>query len=141
MKKTVVVEILLLLAFCVLLACAINYLRTACETLKTIEWIKTDPIFSDPEREDLVYTYNLHLATTLSYGIPALIAALSTLAAMVIIAIKDFPVFKPLVDKFNAKRAAHNEQRAAVKAEQAEEAKQARIEQLQAELDELKKDE
>jgi len=55
--------------------------------------------------------------------------------------IKDFPVFKPLVDKFTAKRAAHKEQREAIKAEQAEAAKQARIEQLQAELDELKKDE
>lgn len=74
-------------------------------------------------------------------GILALLASLSTLVAMIIIAIKDFPFFKPLVDKFNAKRAARKEQRAAVKAEQAEAAKQARIEQLQAELDELKKDE
>jgi len=37
--------------------------------------------------------------------------------------------------------AARKEQRKAIKAEQAEAAKQARIEQLQAEIDELKKDE
>ena len=78
---------------------------------------------------------------SLSYAIPSLLAALCTLAAIIIIAIKDFPVFKPFVDKFTAKRAAYKEQRAAIKVEQAEVAKQARIEQLQAELDELKKDE
>ena len=123
MKKTIIVEILLFFACCMLIAFACwefvalhNYLVLFNETSGI--------------------TQQLMLR-----GILALLASLSTLVAMVLIAIKDFPVFKPLVDKFNAKRAAYKEQREAIKAEQAEVAKQARIEQLQAELDELKKDE
>ena len=123
MKKTIIVEILLLFASCMLIAFACwefialhNYLVFFDETSGITQQLMTR-------------------------GILALLASLATLAAIIIIAIKDFPVFKPLVDKFNAKRAAYKEQREAVKAEQAEAAKQARIEQLQAELDELKKDE
>lgn len=62
------------------------------------------------------------------------------IAVMFLIALKDFPVFKPIHDKFVAKSNARKAVRTQAKADKAEAAKQARIEQLQAELEELKKD-
>ena len=47
---------------------------------------------------------------------------------MILLAIKDFPVFAPLVNKVNAKRAERKGNK-----------KQARIEELERKLDELKK--
>lgn len=48
-----------------------------------------------------------------------------------------FPVFKPLVDKHNARK----QKRAEARAERAEADKQAKIEELERQLEELKKDE
>ncbi len=140
MKKTVVVEILALFAFCVTFACAIKFLAYAHLASNNISIFEKELEY-DQSYNETILLLKSYRATALSYGIPALLASLATIAVMAITAINDFPVFKPLIDKFNAKRAARKEQRAAVKAEQAEAAKQARIEQLQAELDELKKDE
>ena len=47
------------------------------------------------------------LQNNLAYAIPALLAIIANLATIVLIAIKDFPVFKPIVDKLTA----HKEQR------------------------------
>ncbi|MCM1368657.1 MAG: hypothetical protein NC184_07620 [Roseburia sp.] len=60
---------------------------------------------------------------------------------MIIIAVKEFPCFKPLIDKLAAKRADRKAARTQAKAEQAETAKRERIDKLTAELEELKKDE
>ena len=68
------------------------------------------------------------------------VLSLAGIAAMVLIAIKDFPVFKPLAEKLQAKLQARRQINVQAKADRAEANKQARIEQLQAELDELKKD-
>lgn len=73
----------------------------------------------------------------LIYAIVAVLANLLNIAVIITIAITNFPVFKPLVDKRNAKRVAHKEQRT----KHAQTIKQQRIEKLQAELDKLKKDE
>ncbi len=131
MKKTIIIIIILMCAFAVssygaykllTLAYSVHNVHTTDEL-----WLEIyDQLFNE------VY---------LPYGILALVAAIATLAAMIIIAIKDFPVFKPLVDKFNAKRAAHKQASDAAKAEKAEADKKARIEKLTAELEELKKDE
>lgn len=133
MKKTIVIEVLLAFALAMLVVFAIMEFRACYYYLQAIEYYKE----IGTDYSEIAIAVN---QVTL-YGTFATLAALCTLAAIIIIAIKDFPVFKPLVDKFNAKRAAYKEQREAVKAEQAEAAKQARIEQLQAEIDELKKDE
>lgn len=133
MKKTIVIEILLSFILSILILFAFLEFRGIYYNFQAIKYLESmgqEYIdFSDSTRQFAIY------------GSLAVLASLATIAVMVLIAIKDFPVFKPLVDKFNAKRAAHKEQREAIKAEQAEAAKQARIEQLQAELDELKKDE
>lgn len=139
MKKTIIIEILLLFAFCVALACAIKILNYAVDAKKLLDrFLNGNLVYTDStiQNESIKYYTELYHAA-LSYGIPALFAAVATLAAMIIIAIKDFPAFKPLVNKFKA----HKEQHDAAKAEQTKIAKQERINKIQAELDELKKDE
>ena len=137
MKKTVIVEVLLLFVFCVALACAIEILDYAVDSANMLDLANKIDFGDEFTRIQFIKTYEEYYHTALSYGIPSLFAAVVDLIAMAIIAIKDFPVFKPLVDMLNAKRAARKEQRA----EQAAIAKQDRIAKLQAELDELKKDE
>lgn len=137
MKKTVIVEVLLLFVFCVALACTIKMLIFATDMLDIIDYANNIQFESDYLRNEFINTYKEQYNTALSYGIPSLFAAVADLIAMAIIAIKDFPVFKPFVDKLKDKRAARKEQRA----EQAAIAKQDRIAKLEAELDELKKDE
>lgn len=64
----------------------------------------------------------------------SLLGTATCIVAIILIAIKDFPVFKPLVDKLNARKEKH----AQAKAERAEEAKQAKIQALEEELNQLK---
>lgn len=139
MKKTIIIEILLLFVFCVTLACAIKILDYAIEVSGRLDLhLNGKILYTDPNMQnEMIKAYTDVYHAALSYGIPALFAAVADLATMVIIAIKDFPVFKPLIDKLKARK----EQRDVVKAEQAAVAKKERIEKLQAELDELKKDE
>ena len=66
--------------------------------------------------------------------------AINTIAAMsaiVLIAIKEFPVFKQLTDKWKL----HRQARLQAKVAKSEANKQKRIEKLEAELKDLKKDE
>ncbi|MCH5165653.1 MAG: hypothetical protein J1G01_04560 [Clostridiales bacterium] len=138
MKKTIVIEILLAFIFAVLIACCCPFLKHVAAMNEYIEEIN-GLILNHPNLDystDLKY-YNAQIDKALAYAIPMLIAAIADIAVMVVIAIKDFPIFKSLKNKFKARK----EQRAAAKAEQAAVAKQQRIEKLQAELDELKKDE
>lgn len=109
MRKTVCVEIMLAFIFSALIAIASWRLSYVVEMRA---WLDAGAFTNIEAQKANIYT-------SLIYSVIAIIAALCDLAAMIIIAIKDFPVFKPLVDKLTAKRAAHKEQREAIKAEQA----------------------
>ena len=138
MKKTIVIEILLAFIFAVLIACSSPFFKHVAAMNEYIEEINGFILY-DPNVDyssDLKY-YNAQINQALAYAIPMLIAAIADIVVMVVIAIKEFPIFKSLKNKFKIRQ----EQRAAAKAEQAKIAKQQRIEKLQAELDELKKDE
>ncbi len=136
MKRVVIIEIVLAFAIAMLLACSIKFFMYVSKMYNNINMLY-DLDMSDASRNEIIERYRGNIAIALSYGIPALLAALATLAAMVLIALKDFPVFKPLLDKLAAKRDARKQ----AKAEKAAADKQARIERLQSELDALKKDE
>lgn len=140
MKKTIIIEILCLIAFCIILACAIKFLSYAHEVSLNIIELQKELVY-DSSYERIIDSVKEYRTVALSYGIPALLAALATLAAMVLIALKDFPVFKPMLDKLAAKRADRKQANDTAKAEKAAAEKQARIERLQSELDALKKDE
>ncbi len=140
MKRVIVIEIVLAFAFAVLLACSIKFFMYVSKMYSGISMLY-DLNMSDTSRNEIIERYRENIATALSYGIPALIAALATLAAMVLIALKDFPVFKPLLEKHAAKRTARKQANEVAKAEKAAADKQERIERLQSELDALKKDE
>lgn len=127
MKRSVIIECLLLLTTSILIFLGSWYLNRA-----HVSFVHANGVPEDIAPDILSSAYRF-----LTHGLLALLAALCTLAAMIMIAIKDFPCFKPLIDKFKARR----EAKAEAKTEKAVADKQARIEQLQAELNELKKDE
>ena len=90
-----------------------------------------------------LYTDVLYIKTFIVLGyyynyfaILNFIGTLTILSGIILIAIKDFTVFKPLLDKMNARK----QKRAQAKAERAEADKQAKIAELEAQLQELKKD-
>ena len=129
MKRIVIIEILLLAA-----TIASTYVGIELLSSNSFNTANRVPIEIKPDMLSGAYKY-------LRFGLFSLFASLATLAVMIVIAIKDFPVFKPLTDKLADKRAARKEARSQAKAEQAAIAKQERIDQLKAELDELQKDE
>lgn len=140
MKKTIIIEIILVLVFCVLIACAIKLLAYAHYSMQFVERLQ-DMSLDEVTRQDISQQTKKYISTALSYGIPSLLAALATVAAGILIALKDFPVFKPFVDRLAAKHAERKQRRSEQKTAKAEENRQSRIASLQAELDELKKDE
>lgn len=138
MKKTIIVEIAIMVTLTIAIIFAVEYWKYVSNLIDALtrfkEQYNSTNYFS--YYPDLNY-YNSAIKHNVIYGILALLAALATLTAMIIIAIKDFPCFKPLVDKLQAKRAARKQ----AHAEQEQIRKQERIAELQSELDALKKDE
>ncbi len=145
MKKIIIIEILMLFVFCVLTACSINHFSAVHLCIQNINYFENlteiQSNMSEAQRLELIEVWRNSMQKGLIYAISTLLAALAILAVMIIITIKDFPVFKPLTDKLADKRAARKEARSQAKAKQAAIAKQERIDQLKAELDELQKDE
>lgn len=137
MKRTVFIEILLLVVLGVLLYISINSFIGAS---RSFIWAKR---FSEEAYEEyIIETYRSQAMRLLLFGLLLYLpAALADIAAMVLIAVKEFPVFKPLTDKIAARHAARKDARAAAKTAKAEAEKQKRIEELEAELHNLNKDE
>ncbi len=133
MRKIVVSWILLLIAFILS--------TVAASKLLTFAWnvnLAIQNNYQNPNMMDWVRLWrDLHDTIYLPYGLISLIASISTFAAMIIIAVKEFPVFQPLIEKIKARKA----ERAVAKEEKAQADKQQRIEKLTAELEQLKKDE
>lgn len=138
MKKTIIVETALIVILAISITFAVEYWGLTSKLIDELKIFKNNfnPSNYFSYYPELNYYHNT-IKHNAIYGSLSLIAAFATLAAMVLIALKDFPVFKPMLDKLTAKRA----DRKQAKAEKAAADKQARIERLQSELDELKKDE
>ena len=112
MKKTIVIEILLLFVFSVLFAFCVIYLNDAVYYFNPLRGL---------ERLALL---------ELIYGLIFLIAAIVDLVVMFLIATRDIPKLKQAIE--------NRKQRAAARKEAKKQAdKRKRIEELQAELDEL----
>lgn len=126
MKRTILIEILLLIAAIVMIACCVQFFIIVANDLETIEWFKQ-------ENQEYLSWYRFVWQYSI-FGSLSLLAALADLAAMILIALRDIPKLKAWVERRKAARAD-------AKAEKAEADKQARIAALQAELDQLKKDE
>lgn len=135
MKRTIFIESILLFVLIMVILFTIKFFNQVYICLDNLNALSH--MGSDNDVAKLIAMTNKNLVNWSLYGAFAIVTAIATLIVMVIIAIKDFPVFKPIVDKLNTKRDVRKEQRA----ERAAIAKQDRIAKLQAELDELKKDE
>ena len=120
MKKQIVIEILLLFVLAVLIAISTNFLQTSITHFNHYH-SENYEVFKEWGIQQLVW------------GIFALLACIADIAVMVLVALKDFKLFMPLIEKHNARKA----QIAAARAAKADADKQKRIEELQAELDDL----
>lgn len=88
-----------------------------------------------PSDSDFVVSLNKSLLSMIRMIIIFSCSLLTFLIAM-FLAVKEFSVFKPIVDKLTERKQKH----AQAKAERAEETKQAKIAELESQLEELKKD-
>lgn len=131
MKRTIIIEILGVFILAVLITLGVSCIQVSINNFTAIDEMSMEAY------KILHEIYLTNARRYLAYSILALVAALCDLAAMVLVAIHNFPCFKPLLDKHAAKC----DERKQAKAERAEADKQARIERLTAELEELKKDE
>lgn len=130
-KKIIAIEIMLAIALAVLLYVNIMGFRYVDSILEAWRYQSSDKNSESYRLLSAYYSDNLGIL--LSYLIPALIAIVANITAIVIIALKYLPI-KQWINNFKTKRTERKEQRSAI-------AKQDRIAKLEAELDELKKDE
>lgn len=119
MKKSIIIEVLLALGIILLMYPWIIYIESLSLYIRANEF----------NEDGFKVCLTIFLLIT--------ITIIAIMISMGLVAIKDFPCFKPLADKLQARK----EKRTQAKAERADAGKQARIAQLQAELEELKKDE
>lgn len=126
MKKTIICEILIVIGFIMLLIWCIRSFVLCGQYAEIIDYDASQGIVD----QDIINWYH----ETLTYGLLTLFAAILDFSAIVFVAIFPLPGIKPLVKRVQAKR----EARANLRAEKAEADKQKRIEELQAELNELK---
>lgn len=131
-KRKIVVYILLAFIFGTAMLFTILNFRECSAYANTLKISNSaDPLFSEWKKFMIKFAI---------YGIIGIFTLLADLAAMVLIAIKDFPMFKPFVEKFQAKSQARRQAKEQTKAARTEANRQARIEQLENELNELRKD-
>ena len=124
MKKNIIIETFVLFASLVLLLMCIMFFYRSIYAYLMAKKYDNDSLNYFIAKQNLIC------------GIISLIAFGCNLSALILFTIKEFQTFQPLIDKYNARK----QERAAARAAKADADKQKRIEELQAELQELKKD-
>lgn len=132
MKKIILIEIILIAILVILIASNVCFIDLAIQNKKALNELNNDLTLFNQTLYDSINSYFIKY---IIYSIFSALACIADLAIIVLIAIKDFPCFKPLLDKLNAHKQAHQ----AALADKAEADKQARIAKLESELEELKK--
>lgn len=128
MKKFIFAEILLLFASAVLLYFAITRIDISINNFHNYEVAYA---FQEFENAELYQKAGIN---SVILSCVSFLATFGNIFVIILIAIKDFPVFKPLVDKVNARKQALKEE----KKQKELEGKQQQLEKLQAEIDNLK---
>lgn len=123
MKRTVFIEIILIISTIIAIITSTILFRNAFYYYN--EWVVFAGQFDNTTMNEIYSLYNFHI----TYAILAIFGALCTIASMVMLAIKDFPVFAPMIERRKKK-----------KAERKERHKKKRITELEKQLNELKKD-
>lgn len=133
MKRIIVISIISAFIFSLFLAFSIEW-------LKTTQWqleIAFDNISSEAYREAMKEAG----FASLRNGLLFLAGSLCTIALYALIALKEFKIFQPFMERQKEKRNARKSERLARKEAKTQADKQKRIEELQAELDELNAEE
>lgn len=133
MKRTIIIEILLCLTLITLIPACVTYGSALSKNIEALRAVKG----WGQENSDLVAKIYSDVLYGSIYFSVFILGMLFDLSAMILIAIRDFPVFKPLLEKLNAKKARKQQ----IKAEKVKVEKQNHINKLQAEITKLKKDE
>lgn len=132
MKRIIVISIISAFIFSLFLAFSIEW-------LKTTQWqleIAFDNISSEAYREAMKEAG----FASLRNGLLFLAGSICTLALYALIALKEFKIFQPFMERQKEKRNARKSERLSRKEAKTQADKQKRIEELQKELDELKDD-
>lgn len=142
MKKStvifIIIEILLFLALAASMWMLISSFQLASSAKYHINRFEMGPQNEWTQEMIAMLSHDWHHG--IIYGSVSIFPAIADIAAMTLIAVKKFPVFKPLKDKIATRHVARKETRTAAKAAKAEAEKQKRIEELEAELHSLKKE-
>ena len=133
MKRVIFISLLAAFIFSLLLAFSIVNLKSA-------QW-QLEYLYSENILETEIEGFRTTGYACLRNGLLFLFGSLCTIALYVLFALKEFKVFQPYVDKYKAKQEVRRTARAAAREAKADANRQKRIEELQAELQELKKDE
>lgn len=132
MKKTILIETLLLFLLAVIISVCVQEWKFVDATLLNLN----DKHLVDIATPDIIETWKNNLQNYYIYAIFTTIASLLDVLIIILVIIKDFPVFKLLHEKTNERK----KQRVQAKTETAEANKQRKIMALEAQLEELKKD-
>lgn len=132
MKKTILIETLLLFLLAVIISVCVQEWKFVDATLLNLN----DKHLVDIATPDIIETWKNNLQNYYIYAIFTTIAGLLDVLIIILVIITDFPVFKLIHEKTNERKI----QRAQAKAETAEANKQRKIMALEAQLEELKKD-
>lgn len=128
MKRVICISILCAFVFSLLLAFSIINIRSAIIIFRTIA--------NDGVNENTITTLTDSAYTCIQYATLFFIGALCIIALYALFAIKEFKVFQPYIERHRARK----EERAAAKREKSVADKEKRLQALQAEIDELKKE-
>lgn len=129
MKRTIIIEVLLLFILGVLISLFVTHIDQTITWFGDINW----NIEQGFEPIDIVYK---RAYTNLTYSIFSSLASVFDIAIMIIIAIQNFKAFQPIIEKYHSRKS----NRLAARQAKAEEEKQKQIAELEKKLDELKKD-
>lgn len=132
MKRVIFISIISAFIFSLFLAYSIQALRSA-------QW-QLEYLYGENIKEygeSYIESFRISAYTSLRNGLLSLAGSLCTLALYALIAVKEFKIFQPFVERHKEKHNARKSKRAARKEAKTQADKQKRIEELQAELDEL----
>lgn len=134
MKKSILLTVLMVFIFVVLIVLDVYFWRAVNSYIQAIQTLKG---YTDSQYQEIITEFQQGLTKLAIYGSVTTIASVATLAAIILIATKDLPILKHISDKL----AVRKEKRTQAKAERAQANKQAKIQALEQQLEELKKDE
>lgn len=136
MKRTIIIEVFLFIVFAITIYFNFVFWNSIRDTKNLIDLYSQ---ITSYDYTTIIEEFKKSIHTYTIYGSLTIISSVFILLTIILIAVKDFPVFKPITDKIKVKLDKNKATRAEQKALKAEAQKQTQIERLEKKLEELKK--